>query len=390
MIKKDKNLIIYYSYVVSLVLIIAIYGFKIYYNWSYEGKPTPTGEDFSIFWTASALSLAGEPNTVYDLSKFQATQLTLIGKKTPPGCGWYYPPIFLLIVLPLALLPYLISLGFWLAVTLFGYLLVLRCVMPSNLTILLTIAFPATFLNFYYGQNGFLSAALLGGGLHLLLNRSPILAGLVLGVMCYKPQLAFLIPIALLAGKCWKALIATIASALLLAFVSVLVFGFEVWSGFLSNISLHKSLFETANLIKFQFVPTTFSAAILAGFEPISGYIFQGIIMVAVTAVVFWAWLRKGATEITASILVLGILLFPHFYCLYDLTILALPLGWLGWRGYKNGWLPGEIIVLIISYFMPLFYFFPWSNFQIDPIILIALFGFALRRFYHQSESFLF
>jgi hypothetical protein len=385
MIKNDKNLNFNFLSVACFTLIIATYGLTIYHNWSYEGKPTPVGEDFSIFWTASALSLAGEPNTVYDLSKFQAAQMTLIGKSTPPGCGWYYPPTFLLIVLPLALLPYLVSLGFWLAVTLLSYLLVLRCVMPSNLTTLLTIAFPSTFWNFYYGQNGFLSAALLGGGLYLLLNRSPILAGMALGVMCYKPQLAILIPIALLAGKCWKALIATITSALLLAFVSVLVFGHEVWSVFFSNISLHKSLFETGNLIRFQFVPTIFSAALLAGFKPIAGYIFQGLIMVAVTAVVIWVWLRKGPTEITASILVLGILLFSHFYCWYDLTILALPLAWLGWGGYKNGWLPGERVVLIVGYFMPVFYFFSQFNLQIGPIILITLFGFALKKFHRQN-----
>jgi hypothetical protein len=380
MIPKNKNKIFNYLIVIGLVLIIVMYSLRIFCGWTHEGKSTPIGEDFSIFWTASALSLAGETNAVYNLPEFQAAQLKLIGKTTPPGCGWYYPPIFLLLVLPLALLPYLLSLGFWLGVTLFGYLLVMRCVAPSHLTIWLTLAFPATFWNFYYGQNGFLSVALLGGGLLLLLNRSPILAGLVLGLLCYKPQLAILIPVALIAGKCWKALIATITSALLLSLISILVFGHEVWSAFLSNIALHKHIFESANLIKFEFVPTIFSAAMLAGLKPVSAYLLQGIITIAVTAVVFWVWLKKGASEITASILVLGILLVPHFYCWYDLTILALPLGWLGWEGYENGWLPGEIIVLTLGWALPAFYSSLWSNFQIGPLILLVLFGFALRR----------
>jgi alpha-1,2-mannosyltransferase len=385
MIGKGNSVIFNYMIIIGLLLVIAMYGLIIIYGWNYEGKPTPIGEDFSIFWTASALSLAGQPDAVYNLSKFQAAQLTLIGKTTPSKCGWYYPPNFLLLELPLALLPYLVSLGFWLVTTLLCYLMVMRFIAPSNLTILLTLAFPATFWNFFYGQNGFLSATLLGGGLLLLLNGSPILAGLVLGIMCYKPQFFLLIPIALLAGRCWRALIATIISPLLLAVISTIVFGYEVWSAFFSNIALHKSLFESGNLIRYQFVPTIFSAAMLAGFKPLSGYLLQAVVMIFVTTAIFWAWLQKGPTEITASILILAILLFSHFYCWYDLTILSLPLGWLGWEGYKNGWLPGEKIVLFIGWVMPIFYSSAWSNPQIGPIILSALFAFSLRRYHRQG-----
>ena len=83
-------------------------------------------------------------------------------------------------ILPLALLPYLASLVAWLLVTLSNYLLVIRRIAPHPLTPWLALAFPGTFQNFIQGQNGFLSAALLGGGL-VILDRFPLTGGMLLG-----------------------------------------------------------------------------------------------------------------------------------------------------------------------------------------------------------------
>ena len=56
------------------------------------------------------------------------------------------------------------------------------------------------FVNVGHGQNGFLTAALLGGALHWL-DRRPWLAGVLIGCLAYKPQFGVLIPVALLAGR---------------------------------------------------------------------------------------------------------------------------------------------------------------------------------------------
>ena len=366
------------------IFIFVLYILLTFSLWNSEGRTTPIGEDFSIFWTASALSLAGEPKAAYDPAKLQSAQMALLGKATPAGCGWYYPPIFLLMVLPLALFPYLVSLGLWLAITISGYLLVMRRIAPHPLTIGLTLAFPATLWNLYYAQNAFFSAAFLGGGL-LLLDRFPVLAGILLGAMSYKPQLAFLIPIALLAGRRWKALVATISSAIFLTLISILVFGPEVWIAFFEDISLHKQLFESARLIKYQFVPTVFSTALSLGVEPTTAYILQIMVMLVVISAVARVWWIEGTTPISASVLVLGILLFSHFYAGYDLALLALPLAWLGWEGFRKGWLPGEKIMLALGWIMPLPLNSLWGNIQ-GVVILMGLFVFALRRFYRSDQ----
>ena len=94
----------------------------------------------------------------------------IIGASTSPY-AWNYPPFFLLMILPLSLLPYLASLIVWLFTTLAGYLLTIRRIVPHRLAPWIFLGFPAVTTNFFYGQNGFLSATLLGGGLVLLERR---------------------------------------------------------------------------------------------------------------------------------------------------------------------------------------------------------------------------
>ncbi len=379
----NKNKIVIFIGGLALLIMLG-HVYQTFTTWGSKERLTPVGEDFAIFWAASKLALAGQPQAAYDLTKLQEVQRAVTGKSTPPGCGWYYPPTFLLMALPLALFPYLVALALWLATTLAAYVLVVRGIAPHRLTVLLTLAFPATFWNFFYGQNGFLSAALLGGGL-LLLERFPVLAGLLLGAMCFKPQLALLVPIALIAGRCWKTLVTAAVFVIFIAIITTVVFGNDVCVAFLKDIALHKSLFETGHLIHYQFVPTLFSAARLAKLGPAMAYLLQVLMMLMVTLAVIWVWWKEGPSPVSAAILVLGILLFPHFYCWYDLTILALPLAWLAWEGYQKGWLPGERPILLLAWSVPFPLIALWENLQ-GFLILLILWGMALRRYYRRRE----
>ena len=195
----------------------------------------PLGADFSHYWIASFLAQTGHPLTVYHAPEFIAVQEAFF-KVTYP-LPWFYPPTFLLMIYPLAFLPYLVSLCAWLAATLAAYLVVLRRIAPHPLTPWLALAFPGTFQNFFHGQNGFLSTALLGGGL-CLLNQSPWVAGILLGLVSYKPHLFVLIPVALIAGRRWQALLAAMSTAIILALASFLLLGQGVWVAFWNNLAL--------------------------------------------------------------------------------------------------------------------------------------------------------
>ena len=115
-----------------------------------------------------------------------------------PFYGWHYPPFFLAVAVLVAAVPYAFGLALWLAASLAAYLAAIRAILPRPETLLIAAAFPAVFINIGHGQNGFLTAALLGGALHWL-DRRPWLAGILIGLLAYKPQFGVMIPLALLA-----------------------------------------------------------------------------------------------------------------------------------------------------------------------------------------------
>ena len=55
------------------------------------------------------------------------------------------------------------------------------------------------------GQNGFLTAALIGGRRCCNWRTRPLLAGLLLGLLTYKPHFGLLFPVALIFGGYWRA-----------------------------------------------------------------------------------------------------------------------------------------------------------------------------------------
>ena len=67
---------------------------------------------------------------------------------------------------------------------------------------MLALAVPMVLNNALVGQNGFLTAALIGGTLYLMPVR-PILAGICLGLLSYKPQYGLLFPLVLIAASQW-------------------------------------------------------------------------------------------------------------------------------------------------------------------------------------------
>jgi hypothetical protein len=281
---------------------------------------------------------------------------------------WLYPPTFLLVIFPISYFPFYLALLLWLFMTLLLYLVVVCRAAPHPLSLSLALAFPAVFINFMCGQNGFFSAVLLGGGL-LLLDRWPRTGGLLLGLMTYKPHLAALIPLALMAGRRWQALGAMAASACAFALLSAAVFGLETWMAFFQSASRLKDLLAAKSWDK---MASAFAAVRFLGGNLITAWLFQGMVMLGATAVVAWVWRQGASPALRAAALTLGLLLFSPYLFNYDLAILALPLAWLGWEGIQKGWLPYEPCVLTLAWMAPLFYLPMESRILNNPIAPLA------------------
>jgi len=352
-----------------------------------NSKGNLVGSDFCVYYSASFLTLNGKPALAYnpDMLEETITQLTEFKDKKYP---FSYPPTFLLIILPLSLLSYLGALAAWLSVTLAGNLAVLRRIAPHVLTPWMALAFPATFLNILCGQNGFLSAVFLGGGL-LLLDRRPWLGGVLLGFMSYKPHLSVLVPLALLAGRHWKALLAaglTVAGTTLLSGV---VFGWETWSAFWRSLLLSSQLLQTGEF-RLQNMSSFFAFALSAGWNLSSARLLQGIIMAAVAGGVAAAWFKQVPIPIRNAILILGAILFSPYFYHYDLIILLPALAWLGWHGYQEGWFFGERSLLFLIWVAPFVYFRFWNltlTFPLLPLLILILFLIIVTKYLGKRQT---
>lgn len=149
-----------------------------------NGKPV--GTDFSNVYAAGTLALRGHAADAYDPALQHAAERAVFGRDVP-FFGWHYPPFFFAIATLVATLPYALGLLLWMALSLPAYLATIRAILPRPETLLAATAFPAVFVNVGHGQNGFFTAALLGGALQLM-ERRPALAGLLIGLLAYKPQ----------------------------------------------------------------------------------------------------------------------------------------------------------------------------------------------------------
>src|SRR5262249_53366397 len=158
-------------------------------------------------------------------------EVALLGQDFVGYFAWHYPPPFLFVASFLALFPYSVAFMGWMAISLVPYLAVVRGIVGRPFGLMLAVAFPMVFNNTLVGQNGFLPPALIARTLYLLPLR-PVLAGICLGLLSYKPQYGLLFPLVLIAAGQWRAFVSAAVTVVVLAFVSWLAFGTEAWKAF--------------------------------------------------------------------------------------------------------------------------------------------------------------
>jgi hypothetical protein len=257
-------------------------------------------------------------------------------------------------VLPLATIPYAWALLLWTAVTLTLYVAVFRNIAPDRDAMWLALAFPGVFVNLTCGQNGFVTLALLGGGL-LALDSWPIVSGILFGLMTYKPQYAVLIPLFLIATARWRVLWIAGATALILALVSLATFGTETWRAFFGSIAFTRVVVLERGGSGFGKLQSAFAAMRLWGVGVHGAYVVQAVVAGAAVIVLLWIWRRTATFELQAAALATGVMLMSPYMMDYDLVLLALPIAWLSLDGLRRGFLPFDKSIITFAWMLPMF-----------------------------------
>ena len=287
----------------------------------------PYQMDFVSYWAAGALALAGNPAGAYDVAVHRAVELGAI--PLDGALPFAYPPCFLVVLAPFALLSYPAAAADWVLLTFAAYCLAMRRWAPELPW--LALSFPPLLVNAITGQAGFLTAALFIGGMALLPKR-PLLAGVLLGLLIVKPQLGLILPLALLAGREWRAIAGAAASAAGLVLVSLILFGLEPWQAWLANADLFAAI-ASEGLAGWHRMASVYGSLRLAGLGPAPAWIAHGLVALAAAAAACLLWYRKADPGARAGALAAATALASPYLFVYDDLILVLPFVWLVARG---------------------------------------------------------
>jgi hypothetical protein len=234
--------------------------------------------------------------------------------------------------------------------------------------------------NVGHGQNGFLSAALFGGGA-LWLERRPILAGVCLGALAYKPHLGLMIPIALAIAGRWKTFATAAGTVLALAGASYGLFGLETWRAFLPDAGLARSALEQG-LVGDAKLQSAFAAVRLWGGGVGLAYGAQAAVAASAAAGLFWLRRRAPHGGAEGPAMIVAALLASPFLLDYDLVILAAPLAWMLREAAAKGFLNWEKAVLLAAFMLPAVSrtIAAEARLPLAPFVMAALFVAILRR----------
>jgi len=365
-----------------------------------DARGRPLGTDFANVYAAGTYMLEGRPTLPFDSPSQHAREKEIFGAKTP-FYGWHYPPFFLFVAAPLALMPYALALAVWQGVTFALYLwavwgILATCRSPSspsprwgegrgegavtypdrqepphptalravdlspqgrdeesNLWLLLALAYPAVFVNLGHGHNGFLTAALLGGAL-VLLDRRPWLAGVLFGLLAYKPQFGLMIPLVLALTGRWRAMAAAAATVVALASAATLAFGMEVWAAFLEGARFTQAVVLESGNTGWHKIQSVFAWVRMWGGSVPLAYAVQAVATVAVALALAWLWRSRADFALKAAALAIASLLATPYSLDYDLMVLAPALAFLAAHGLTHGFRPYEASALAALWLVPL------------------------------------
>lgn len=353
-------------FVAAALLIASVAGFLflvVTAHGSVDLQGRPLGTDFSNVYAAGTYVLGGDVNAAFDTPHQFAREQAIFGAATQ-FYGWHYPPYFLFIATPLALLPYGLALAVWQAATLGLYLVMMWGIVASAplgaaergddwTRLLLALAFPAVLINIGHGQNGFLTAALMGGAL-VLLDRRPVAAGILFGLLIYKPQYGLLLPIVLGCSGRWKCFVTAAATVVFLTIATTVMFGASVWGAFLESTHFTRTVVLEQGNTGWYKIQSIFAWARMWG-APISfAYALQGVATVAIAAALAWLWRSAAPYPLKAAALCLATILATPYSFDYDMMVLAPAIAFLAVDGFVRGFDPWEKTLLAVLWLMPL------------------------------------
>jgi hypothetical protein len=317
--------------------------------------------DFPALWSYGRIQVIRSAVLLYDFDGLHAAQVAL-GMEARWQYPFPYPPHVLFLLRPFGFMSYETALGVWIAAQLVFYLWAVlgddgSQVERFSRTVRLAMAAallvaPTATLTIVTGQGGFLAAGLLIGGMRRAGAR-PVLAGILLGLLTYKPQLGLLVPVALLAAGWWRCAASACLTIVVLVLASSAAFGWDIWLVWLRSLVGYQEWFSQRTMGA-SLRPTVTDNLGILGAPLIVAQVAQWAVAAA-AAVASWRCFRGGCQTLAIAALAAATCLAnPHAY-VYDLPMLDAAVVLLVAQRLKNGagFRIGELLLLAAVLLFP-------------------------------------
>jgi hypothetical protein len=278
--------------------------------------------DFDAFYIIARHVWLGDVDQAYQFVKLVAMQREMAGADS--FMPWTYPPQFSLLLAPLALLPTGIAYAVFTALTLAFFLYVLRSLAGNALVLLLIILFPAIEVTLACGQNGFLTAGLIGLVCRTSEER-PVRAGAALGLMIIKPHLAIAFAAYFVLRRSWTVVFTAASVVIAIMVVCTAMFGVGIWSCMLKCVRESTVYLEQGAYPLYRMI-SVYAALRTAGLS--SGAAFLGQAVVAALALgliplmLYWRMPVRRSLGLVAMV---SLCVSPYVYD-YDFLIAGIGL----------------------------------------------------------------
>jgi hypothetical protein len=299
-----------------------------HHDWIVDASGHPWVTDFLEVWVAGLSVLKGTPAAPYDWTAHHAAQVAVVGHPFAGFLGWHYPPLFLFVAGGLALLPYMSAFLAWVVTTAALYTGMIVKIARRKEAALFALALPAAFGNMLVGQNGFLTAAIVGAVL-LTLKKKPVIAGLFLALLTYKPQFGLVFPLVLLADRNWCALASAAMCTVLLLAVSWLAFGSSPFVAFFNYLPITADTILDYGAAGFEKMQSVFGLMRWMGFDEYTAWIAHGAAAALWIGGTLYVWRRDVPYALKAAALATAMLITTPYIYMYDFPLLVLPFAFL-------------------------------------------------------------
>lgn len=327
---------------------LAFIGFFGSVLWQLHQRADPTWavpNDLSVFWAAAKLALAGAPARAFDLHALTAARH--LAPDLPPfdlRMSWTYPPQFLVLVLPLGLMPYATAWLVWAVAGVAAFWLAMRRLVGDPSIVAVTCASPAVLMCAIQGQNSLIVGALLAGLMVTLRSGRATAAGVLLGALTIKPQFGPLLPLALAAARAWRAIGVAVAVTAAIVALTLAWAGPGYWVAFLHALSLTAERMAAAWLPRHLMI-SWYAFALAAGSSQHAALALQLAVMALLAGAVGWAWLgARVPLELKGAVLAVAVPLFSPYVYFYDLVLPLIGVALVLAGGYVRRTRPGNAL----------------------------------------------